>query len=195
MIPEPTHDHAFPPTHPRRLPGDPRQLQVAKMYSRADAITDGLLVQVPPKLVDLYRLPSPLAITSTAWADAVDWPQAAHDARPGTEHRHESIEGRLADVLFLVKCSHETNPTRSTHPFTLWRIPPTQPTHHARPLRLTLTVHPGDHDEPVATLAHTPHRPPWWQRHALALNITAAVWAIGTIVVALWLAVERMPAH
>ena len=175
MIPEPTHDHAFPPTHPRRLPGDPRHLQVAQMYTRSDAITDGLLVPVPPRLVDLYRLPWPLAFTSTVWADAIDWPQAAHDARPGTDHRHESVEGRLADVLFLVKTSHETAPTRSVHQFTLWRVPPNWPTRHARPLRLTLTVHPGDDDEPVATVAHAPHRRRWWQRYPLTASTLTLV--------------------
>ena len=140
MIGEPTHDHAFPPTHPRRVPGDARHLQIAQMYTRADAIIDGLLIEVPPKLVDLYRLPWPLAITATAWADAIDWPPSAHHARPGTDRNHESVEGRLADVLFLVKTSHETaRPGIDAHPFTVWRIPPTAPTRHPRPLRLTLT--------------------------------------------------------
>lgn len=145
------------------------------MYTRADAVTDGLLVEVPGKLVALYRLPWPLAITSTVWADAIDWPQAAHDARPGTDHRHESFEGRLADVLFLVKTTHETAPTRTVHPFTVWRIPPSRPTHHARPLRLTLTIHPGDHDEPVATLAHSPHRPHRWHRYPPTASTLAVI--------------------
>lgn len=156
MIPEPTHDHAFPPTRPARVPGDPRHLQVAKLYTRADAITDGLLVPVPPKLVDLYRLPWPLAVTATAWADAIDWPPSAHQARPGTDRHHESVEGRLADVLFMVKTHHEAKPGRAEVPFTLWRVAPTAPIRHARPLRLTLTIHPGESGEPVATLAHTP---------------------------------------
>ncbi len=178
MIGEPTHDHAFPATHPRRVPGEPRRLRVPDLYTRADAITDHLLVKVPRGLVELYRLPWPLALTSTAWADAIAWPPAAHAARPGTPQRHESVEGRLADVLFLVKTTHESaQPGRSVHPFTVWRVPATAPTGRARPLRLTLTIHPGDHAEPVATLAHSPRRPAWWHRHPLTLatNITAAL--------------------
>ena len=183
MIPEPTHDHAFPPTHPHRVPGDPRHLQVAKMYTRADAITDGLLIQVPPKLVDLYRLPWPLAVTSTAWADAIDWPERARQDRPGTDRHHESVEGRMADVLFMVKTHHEASPQQAAHPFTVWRIPADEPTHHARPLRLTLTIHPGDHGETVATLAHTPTRAdrfgPWSDRHTLAIFYAIAAVAAG----------------
>ena len=164
------------------------------MYTRADAITDGLLIPVPRKVVDLYRLPWPVAITSTVWADAIDWPDAAIAARPGTPHRHESIEGRLADVLFLIKAAHETKPTRSVHPFTLWRVPPTQPTRHARPLRLTLTVHPGDHDEPVATLAHTRRSPGWRQRHSLTLTL-AVVFGTAAAADLLWPAVAPLLSH
>ena len=170
MTGEPTHDHAYPPTEARRVPGEPRRLRVADLYTRADAITDHLLIQVPRALVEVYRLPWPLAITSTAWAAAIDWPPAAHAARPGTPQRHESVEGRLADVLFLVKTTHESaQPGRTVHPITVWRVPATAPTRRVRPLRLTLTIHPGDHAEPVATLAHTPRRPRWWQRHPLPL--------------------------
>lgn len=169
MTGEPTHDRAFPPTHPRRMPADPRHPRTAQAYTRADAIADGLLVQVPRTLLELYRLPWPLAITSAVWTDAIAWPDTAHTARPGTPRHHESAEGRLADVLFLTTTTHQVaRPGRTAHPFTLWRIPPNQPTHHPRPLRLTLTVHPdddaADRVDVVATLAHTPHRPPWWRR-------------------------------
>jgi len=175
MTGEPTHDHMYPPTHPRRVSGEPRRLRVADLYTRADAITDHLLIQVTRALVELYRLPWPLALTSTAWADAIAWPPAAQAARPGTPQRRESVEGRLADVLFLVKTTHESaQPGRSVHPFTVWRVPAAAPTGRAAPLRLTLTIHPGDHAEPVATLAHTPRRARWWHRHPLTLAATTA---------------------
>jgi hypothetical protein len=192
MFPEPTHDHAFPATHPRRVPGEPRRLRVADLYTRADAITDRLLIEVPRGLVELYRLPWPLAVTSTAWADAIAWPPAAEVARPGTPQRHESVEGRLADVLFLVKTTHEANeatqPGRADHPFTVWRVPASAPTGRAAPLRLTLTIHPGDHAEPVATLAHSPHRPRWWQRHPLALAAITAALMVAPLLLALTIA-------
>ena len=113
MIPEPTHDHAFPATHPRRVSGEPRRLRVADLYSRADAITDHLLVQVPRALVEVYRLPWPLAITSTAWADAIDWPPAAHTARPGPAHRSGT---KASSVAWPMCCSWSRPPTRAPSP-------------------------------------------------------------------------------
>lgn len=181
----PAHDFR---TDPRpRFPGHPspprpRRRRAADLYTRADAITDHLLIEVPRALVELYRLPWPLALTSTAWADAIAWPPAAHTpaaraARPGTPQRRESVQGSLADVLFLVQTTHESaQPGQAVHPFTVWRVPATAPTGRVRPLPLTLTINPGDHAEPVATLAHSPHRARWWHRHPLTLAaMTAAL--------------------
>lgn len=113
MIPEPTHAHAFPATHPRRVPGEPRRLRVADLYTRADAITDHLLIEVPLGLVELYRLPWPLAVTSTAWADAIAWPPAAHAARPGPAHRSGTKASRAA---WPMCCSWSRPPTRAPSP-------------------------------------------------------------------------------
>jgi len=80
-------------------------------------------------------LPWPLAITSTARADAIDWPDTARPARhrpPGPTppaRPGPAPEGRLADVLFLVKINHESSPGRTIHPIALCGSrPPHRPT-------------------------------------------------------------------
>lgn len=177
--PERTRDLVFPPTHPRRLPGEPH-LRAAGPYSHAEAVPDPVLIEVPGKLIALYRLPWPLTVTAAAWADAIDWPDSARTARPGTTDHHQSVEGRLADVLFLVKTTTDTaRPGHTTHRLTLWRVPPNHPTGRFRRLRLTVTVHRGDNNEPLATLAHSPRCAPWWQRHPLALAAMVAVLMFG----------------
>ena len=73
----PTQDPIGPPTEPATVPP----------YTRADAITDGLLIEAPPKLTRMFRFPYPVAVTQTAWHDAVAWDaqtEAGKPARPGS---------------------------------------------------------------------------------------------------------------
>jgi hypothetical protein len=115
-------------------------------------------------------LPWPVAVTARAWLDTIArppiLPEQHHQPQP-----YESEEGRLLDLLWMVKTAHETSrPQRrrgSGHRYqlTLWRVSAPAPSRKAQPVRLTLTVHTGDLGEPVATLAHQDQRPRWWQRH------------------------------
>ncbi len=52
ILPDPTTNAAAP-----------SRLTIAHMYTRADAITDRLLIEVPPSLIRLHRLPWPVAVT------------------------------------------------------------------------------------------------------------------------------------
>jgi len=73
----PTQDPIGPPTEPATVPP----------YTRADAITDGLLIEAPPRLTRMFRFPYPVAVTHTAWHDAVAWDaqtEAGKPARPGS---------------------------------------------------------------------------------------------------------------
>jgi len=155
----------------------PSRLSVAQMYTRADAITDRLLIEIPPSLIHLYRLPWPVAVTAQAWADVIAWPTTAQQARPG-QMRHESEEGRLFDVLFIAKTSHGSRPRHIDYPFTIWRVPPATPAHRRRPVRLVLSLHEGDHGETVATIAHRPPSSRWWLPHLYAAAGTAVVLAL-----------------
>ncbi len=149
----------------------PSRLTIAQMYTRADAVTDRLLVEVPPSLIRLYRLPWPVAVTAQAWADVIAWPTAPQ--------RHESEEGRLFDVLVMVKTSIELWQSQMEYPLTIWRVPPAKPGSHRRPVRLVLSLHEGDSGETVATLAHRPRPSRWWLPHLYAAAGTVVVMALG----------------
>jgi len=158
----------------------PSRLTIAHMYTRADAITDRLLVEVPPSLIRLYRLPWPVAVTAQAWADVIAWPTAPQ--------RHESEEGRLFDVLVMAKTSIELRQPQMDYPLTIWRVPPAKPAwrvppakpaHPRRPVRLVLSLHEGDHGETVATIAHRPRPSRWWLPHLYAAAGTVVVMALG----------------
>jgi len=149
----------------------PSRLTIAQMYTRADAVTDRLLVEVPPSLIRLHRLPWPVAVTAQAWADVIAWPTAPQ--------RHESEEGRLFDVLVMAKTSIELRQSQMDYPLTIWRVPPAKPAHPRRPVRLVLSLHEGDHGETVATIAHRPRPSRWWLPHLYAAAGTVVVMALG----------------
>ena len=155
----------------------PSRLTITQMYTRADAITDRLLIDVPPSLIRLHRLPWPVAVTAQAWADVIAWPTA--------QQRHESEEHRLFDVLVMAKTSIELRQSQIDYPFTIWRVPPATPTHPRRPVRLVLSLHEGDSGETVATIAHRPRPARWWLPHLYAAAGTVVVMALGWAVTVL----------
>ena len=163
---------------------DPRQLNTADVYARADAITDRLLIPVPPTLVRLYRLPWPIAVTADAWDDVVAWPPDAptHEGR----HHHECEEGRLFDLLWMITAAHETATPSHPQRFTVWRISPLLRGRRSWPVRLTLTVLPGEHGDPVATVAHAPHwLRAWWDRHVVSIATVVTVALVANAVMVL----------
>ena len=134
-------------------------------YTRADAVADGLLIELPRRLCDLFRLPAQTLVTDQLWADAVA--TAAHPKAPAPTGRApwpgdglpDDVRGRLVDLLWLTRAYLETDPGRSlATTFVLWRVParlaPSAGGNQADPIRVTCTIHAGDHGETVATLAH-----------------------------------------
>lgn len=134
-------------------------------YTRADAIADGLLVEVPRRLCEHFRLPAQTVVTDQLWADAVA--TAAHRKPPAPTTRPrwpgdglpEEVRGRLVDLLWLTSAYRETDPGRSLAvTFVLWRVPAHLPPSVvgglADPIRVSCTIHAGDCGETVATLSH-----------------------------------------
>ena len=134
-------------------------------YTRADAIADGLLVEVPRRLCEQFRLPAQTVITDQLWADAIA--TAAHPKPPAPTTRPpwpadglpDEVRGRLVDLLWLTHAYRETDPGRPlAMTFVLWRVParlaPSAGENPADPIRVTCTVHAGDCGETVATLSH-----------------------------------------
>jgi hypothetical protein len=110
-------------------------------YSRADAIRDGVLIDVSATARQAgFRYP--VALTVAAWAKCVAVP-------PGVEGQDEA--GRLWDVLWLLACAARRGDAGPEVPFAVHvrndnrdRTPPL--------VRLKAVCGPGDRGEPVATV-------------------------------------------
>lgn len=114
-------------------------------YTRAQAITDGTLIDVTTTAHEA-GFTRPVAMTAAAWADAVAW------TRDNAEYQDE--QGRLWDVLTMAHLAIRRSTTHDHNrvEFRVLRIPNTP--RATRPRLTTLTIHigPGDDREPVLTI-------------------------------------------
>ena len=109
-------------------------------YSRAQAIDDGVLVEVPADLLAEASFRFPIAFTASAWVEAV---QVTEDSPAGQDEA-----GRLWDVLTVLKFAIN----RSRGGDTL-RFPVSVAKRGGRrTVKLVSKVGPGDHMEPVITI-------------------------------------------
>lgn len=120
---------------------------VVSTYTRAQAVDDGVLVDVG----DLAREVGfrwPVALTSAVWADCVDWTD-----EDSTAQVYQDQSGRLYDVLFMaafaIKTSHLSGDRLL---YELYRVPRNGYASEALPVTLKLIVGPGDTGEPVMTI-------------------------------------------
>lgn len=112
-------------------------------YTRAQAITDGVLVDVTPTATEAgFRLPA--ALTAGAWAAAVVW-DPEHEA--GQDER-----GRLWDVLVLALHAARRALHAQRVRFTVAVVPNTPDGRDPQDLDLVVHVGPGDAGEPVVTV-------------------------------------------
>jgi hypothetical protein len=122
------------------------------VHTRADALADGVLVEVPRDVARAEGFLLPVAMTAAAWADTVAWDAATEARKPGAG---QSETGRLADVLFLARLAvhRATGTTKSTSvDFTLARVPVEGNSETAATTSLRLVCGPGDRGEAVLTL-------------------------------------------
>ena len=75
-------------------------------YTRADAIRDGVLIEVPVDLARPAGFTVPVAVTTAVW-DLVD--PGNLDDMPG-----QSVEGRLWDLLWLCGCAARATKHKDT---------------------------------------------------------------------------------
>jgi hypothetical protein len=120
-------------------------------YSRADAITDGLLITIPDLLTRAFGFQVPLAVTRGAWADAVAWPDRAENAKP---RRARLTETERVTALLCAARAALTAPTDDGRDieFQLHRVPVAGPETRALRRTMVLHLHGGDFGEPVATI-------------------------------------------
>lgn len=116
-------------------------------YSRAQAIDDGVLVDVS-KTAGEAGFTVPVAISRAAWADCVEWTEE-------TDSRKNTIQdegGRLWDVVFMARLACRARNDSPRRLFALYRVPVEG--RGVCPRRVTLAIHigPGDFGEPVVTI-------------------------------------------
>ncbi|MDX5364652.1 MAG: hypothetical protein LPJ91_10925 [Pseudazoarcus pumilus] len=114
-------------------------------YTRADAITDGTLVDVSQLAREAgFRIP--VAMTTGVWADCVEWTEA--DSQRQTQ---QDEPGRLWDVLWMASLAAR-RATGTRCPFQVYRIPRGGRSRRAKQTTLHLHIGPGDAGEPVITI-------------------------------------------
>ncbi|MBN8884451.1 MAG: hypothetical protein J0I77_01915 [Rudaea sp.] len=123
------------------------QRDIVHTYTRAQAIADGVLVDVS-EMAREAGFKIPVALTSAAWGDCVEWSEA--DTKKTGMPQDEA--GRLWDVLWMagLAARQKRNSNGSRVQFELRRVE----RGHRRATRVTLVmaIGPGDEAEPVITI-------------------------------------------
>lgn len=115
-------------------------------YTRAEAIEDGVLIEVTPTGFEAgFKLS--LCLTSGAWVECVTW------TRKG-KGLGQDEHGRLWDVITQAARAARMPRNRDLDrvPFTVLRIPNEGQGRTPRPVQLVLHIGPGDNAEPVLTI-------------------------------------------
>lgn len=121
---------------------------VIDIHSRAGAIADGTLTEVPAAVAAEAGFTCPVALTRAAWEDCVAW-DAADNARKGTV---QDQAGRLWDVLWLASLAARRAAARVRVDFTVYRVPRDGKGRKPRPAGLVSQSGPGDGGELVVTI-------------------------------------------
>lgn len=116
---------------------------IISAYTRAQAIEDGVLVDVSPVAREA-GFTVPVALTAAAHADAVEW-----DSASGA---HQDTTGRLWDVLTMARLGAAQHQHSDRAPFRVIRIPNRPDAVRATLTELVLHIGPGDDPSPVITI-------------------------------------------
>lgn len=132
--------------------------------ARLELLTSGALVAVDPTLATEAGVRLPLALTSAAWADCVQWNDTIEAGKPAGTGQDRT--GRLWDVLWVgaaamrgaIAAAERLLGTGggAAPPFTsfeVYRVPAGGRGVRARPVRLVVSCGPGDDGEPVLTIS------------------------------------------
>tara|TARA_Y100001951_G_C11263097_1_gene253768 strand:- start:181 stop:588 length:408 start_codon:yes stop_codon:yes gene_type:complete len=113
------------------------------VYSRAQAIEDGVLVQLDKEITSEAGWKIPVACTRSVWEDFIFW----NETKDGG---HNDLEGRLWDVLFMGFVGACRNKENSTMFFKLDVVP--RGKFEAEEITLKCVIDGGDDGVPVATI-------------------------------------------
>lgn len=114
-------------------------------YSRAQAIDDGVLVDVSTTARQAGFVVA-VALTTAAWADCVAWADA-----DSCRQSPQDEAGRLWDVLWMAYLATRRANGNQVR-VTLFRVPRDGRSRSPRETSLQMHIGPGDHGEPVVTI-------------------------------------------
>ena len=127
--------------------------KIIHRYTRADAITDGVLVDadsIEDGICASGGFTVPVAFTRATWADTVEW-NGDTEAAEGT-FTGQSETGRLWDVLTMARVAARNSGHASRVNFQVLRIAPVGTSTRPTLANLVLHIGPGDQGEPVITI-------------------------------------------
>lgn len=120
--------------------------EVIYSYTRAQAIEDGVLVDVSETAREAgFRWPA--AMTSAAWADCVAWSEEDNQRQI-----YQDESGRLWDVLWMALNAIRSANGGTQMEYQIYRVPRDGKSVEARLTSLKLVCGPGDAGEPVITI-------------------------------------------
>ena len=109
-------------------------------YSRADAIADGVLIDVSADVREAgFRFP--VAVTAAVWDAYVEVPEGVLG---------QDIKGRLWDIVFMAAMAIRRSPEGGA--VLLYELLVRNDNRRPRPVTLKLHIGPGDNFEPVVTI-------------------------------------------
>ena len=121
--------------------------EVIYAYTRAQAIADGVLVDVSPT-ARAAGFRWPVAMTRAAWEDCVAW--SKDDSR---RQVRQDQSGRLWDVLWMaMNAIRRISGAASQTLYQLYRVPRDEKCTEAQLVTLKVVAGPGDAGEPVITI-------------------------------------------
>jgi hypothetical protein len=115
-------------------------------YTRADAVSDGILVELPDQMVSEAVIKVKVAVTRAVWADYLA--PSFLDELPG-----QSIEGRTWDLLWMFGCAARRSRHASTIQFrVLFATMEESGSIVTEDVLLKAVCGPGDEGVPVITI-------------------------------------------
>ncbi|BBP94888.1 hypothetical protein BSFA1_00170 [Burkholderia sp. SFA1] len=119
--------------------------QVISTYTRAQAIADGVLIDVTAQASETgFKVP--VALTAAAWAEGVAW-----SAEDSARQTHQDERGRLHDLLWVAFNMARHHKVGNRMPFKHYRVARGGTGTRRMPLTLVMVIGPGDKAEPVVT--------------------------------------------
>jgi len=122
--------------------------EILSTYSRTQAIEDGVLIEVDPKVSQEAGFHTPVAVTSAVWDKFIQWED--EDTKRQTV---QDLDGRLWDILYMLRVAINKQPSNTNQIiYSLYVVPRGGQAKKPHPIKLKALIHGGDQGEPVITI-------------------------------------------